>query len=136
MSACVEVRRAMSELQRKLGAQGGVVLEGRDIGTVVFPRAEVKFFLMASAAERGRRRYEELKAKGVEVDLQQTIAEIEARDANDSGREHAPLAQAADALVIDSTELSIEEVLEQMLKLVQERRRQFGCSTAGAVSGP
>ncbi|MEZ4484195.1 MAG: (d)CMP kinase [Syntrophotaleaceae bacterium] len=75
VSACSAVRDAMVDLQRAMGEQGGVVLEGRDIGTVVFPQAEVKFFLLASAEERGRRRCQELRPKGLDVELQQTIAE-------------------------------------------------------------
>jgi cytidylate kinase len=126
VSAYPGVRRAMDELQRKMGSRGGVVLEGRDIGTVVFPHAEVKFFLNASAEERGRRRYEELKARGIRVELEKTVAAVEARDAADSAREHAPLTQAEDALVIDSTAMSIEEVLQVMLNAVQERRRSAG----------
>jgi CMP/dCMP kinase len=126
VSACLEVRQALVALQRQLGEAGGVVLEGRDIGTVVFPRAEVKFFLLASAEERGRRRFEELRGKGVEVDLQQTIREVEERDAADSAREHAPLLQAADAIAIDTTHLSIEQVLAEMLRLVREKRGAQG----------
>jgi len=122
VSACAGVRRAMVDLQRELGTRGGVVLEGRDIGTVVFPRADVKFFLSASATERGRRRYEELRAKGLMVELEQTIADVEARDAADSARECAPLVQAEDALVIDSTALSIEEVLQAMLREVRRKK--------------
>ncbi len=133
VSARPAVRQSMLELQRQLGAQGGVVLEGRDIGTVVFPRAEVKFFLLASAAERGRRRFEELRAKGLSVELERTIAEVEARDEADSAREHAPLLQAEDAVAIDSTALSIEQVLETMLEVVCRRRSlanlpRGGCS--------
>lgn len=126
ISACRSVREAMVRLQRKMGARGGVVLEGRDIGSVVFPDAEVKFFLKASAQERGRRRYEELKEKGLPVDLEQTIAEVRERDAADSAREHAPLVQAADAEVIDSTALSIDQVLAEMLEVVRARRRTAG----------
>lgn len=122
ISAVAAVRAAMVELQRRLGADGGVVLEGRDIGTVVFPAAEVKFFLVATARERGRRRYEELRVKGLEVDLEQTIAEVEARDAADSAREHAPLLQAADAQAIDTTGMSIEQVLAAMLETVRKRQ--------------
>ncbi|BCR05422.1 cytidylate kinase [Desulfuromonas versatilis] len=126
VSACSAVRQAMVRLQRGMGEQGGVVLEGRDIGTVVFPGAEVKFFLLATAAERGRRRYQELIAKGLEVDLGQTIAEVEARDAADSARTHAPLLQAADAVAIDSTSMGIEAVLELMLQEVRRRRELAG----------
>jgi cytidylate kinase len=116
----------MVRLQREMGAGGGVVLEGRDIGTVVFPCAEVKFFLSASARERGRRRYQELIAKGLKVDLEKTIAEVIARDAADSAREHAPLVQAEDAIAIDTTTLTIDEVLQEMLDLVLERQNSIG----------
>lgn len=112
------VRQAMLHLQRRLGAAGGVVLEGRDIGSVVFPDAQVKFYLNASAEARGRRRYEELVAKGMPVKLDETIAAIRRRDAADSGRECAPLVKADDAIEIDATALSIEQVLERMLQVV------------------
>lgn len=130
VSAIPAVREAMVRLQRSMGERGGVVLEGRDIGTVVFPGAEVKFFLSATARERGKRRYEELKAKGLEVDLERTIAEVEARDAADQARAHSPLAQAADAVPIDSTALNIEEVLAAMLRIVQQRRSEKGLEPA------
>jgi CMP/dCMP kinase len=122
VSACPAVREAMVRLQREMGARGGVVLEGRDIGSVVFPRAEVKFFLVATARERGRRRYEELRAKGLDVDLEQTVAEVEARDAADTAREHAPLLQASDAIPIDTTTMSIDEVLGEMVRIVKGRQ--------------
>lgn len=135
VAACPAVREALVRLQREMGERGGVVLEGRDIGTVVFPAAEVKFFLVASARERGRRRYEELSAKGYAVDLEQTVAEVEARDAADSAREHAPLLQAADAEPIDSTCLSIDDVLEKMLRVVEARRRAAGLPDLPAGGG-
>ncbi|MCK4690699.1 MAG: (d)CMP kinase, partial [Desulfuromonadales bacterium] len=119
------VREAMVDLQRRMGQTGGVILEGRDIGTVVFPQAEVKLFLSATAEERGRRRYDELLARGIAVDLQQTIIEIKARDAADSAREHGPLRRADDAADIDSTKLTIDEVLAEMLKIIAERRQAF-----------
>ena len=119
VSRCSGVRRALVRRQQEMGATGGVVLEGRDTGTVVFPQAEVKFFLDAGVAERGRRRYKELRAKGIEVDLERTIAEMEARDRADQGREDSPLTAAADAVRIDSTALSIEEVVERMLELIR-----------------
>ncbi|WP_243372921.1 (d)CMP kinase [Geotalea sp. SG265] len=121
ISARKPVRENLLILQRRMGASGGVILEGRDIGTVVFPDAEVKFFLSASAEERGRRRYLELAAKGESITLEETIAAVVARDENDEKREHAPLRCADDAIVIDSTRLSIEEVLETMEKVVRER---------------
>lgn len=133
ISAHARVREAMVALQRQLGAAGGVVLEGRDIGTVVFPDAEVKFFLEASARERGRRRFEELRGKGLEVDLEGTVAEVEARDEADRNRTHAPLVQAEDAVVIDSTRLDIPQVLARMAAVVGERRQAAGlrCLPAG-----
>ena len=126
ISAQPAVREAMVALQRAMGASGGVVLEGRDIGTVVFADAEVKFFLVATARERGRRRYEELRAKGLAVDLEQTIAEVEARDAADSARAHAPLQKAPDAVAIDTTAMDIEQVLVEMLRIVRARRCRVG----------
>lgn len=124
VAACPAVRDALVRMQRQLGSAGGVVLEGRDIGTVVFPRADVKFFLSATAAERGRRRYEELRAKGVDVDLQQTIAEVVERDAADTARAHAPLKRAEDAIDIDSTRMTIDEVLVEMLRIIADREQQ------------
>lgn len=126
VAAVPDVRKAMVELQRRMGEQGGVVLEGRDIGSVVFPQAEVKFFLSATAHERGRRRYEELKAKGLDVDLEQTIREVEERDAADASRTHAPLVQAADAMAVDTTGLNIQQVFDIMLEQVLIQRRLLG----------
>jgi cytidylate kinase len=102
-------------LQRELGRKGGVVMDGRDIGTVVFPDADLKFFLEANAEERGKRRYLELKAKGMDVDREQITREIRERDEQDSGRAIAPLRKADDALLIDTSTLSISDVLDRML---------------------
>lgn len=124
VAAIPEVRAALVAQQRKLGENGGVVLEGRDIGSVVFPDAEVKIFLLASIAERGRRRFEELRARGLVVDLGQTIREVEERDAADTLREHAPLVRAQDAVELDTTGLGIPEVLQRMLAIVATRRGQ------------
>lgn len=124
ISARKPVRQALLEMQRRMGAKGGVILEGRDIGTVVFPDAEVKFFLSASAEERGRRRYLELAARGESATLEETIAKVIQRDQQDEGREHAPLKQAEDAVPIDSTSLTIEQVLELMERTVKERLAQ------------
>jgi CMP/dCMP kinase len=124
ISARKPVRDALLAMQRKMGAAGGVILEGRDIGTVVFPDAEVKFFLSASAEERGRRRYLELAARGEQVTLEETIAKVVARDRQDEGREHAPLRQAEDAICIDSTALSIDQVLELMERAVRRKLKQ------------
>lgn len=125
ISARKVVRDVLLRLQRHMAREGGVILEGRDIGTVVFPDADVKFFLSASVEERGRRRYLELKAKGQKVSLDETIAAVAGRDEQDSGREHAPLRRADDAVDIDSTGLSIEEVLDRMESIVRERERAF-----------
>jgi CMP/dCMP kinase len=121
ISARKPVRDALLAMQRRMGESGGVILEGRDIGTVVFPDAEVKFFLCASAEERGRRRYLELAARGEKVTLEETIAKVVQRDRQDESREHAPLRKAEDAVTIDSTTLSIEEVLDLMERVVRER---------------
>ena len=109
------VRGRLLTLQRELGRHGGVVMDGRDIGTVVFPDADVKFYLDASADERGKRRCLELRAKGMDVDCAQITREIEERDRQDSGRTLAPLKKADDALLIDSSAMSIDDVLDRML---------------------
>jgi cytidylate kinase len=121
ISARKPVREALLKMQREMGAQGGVILEGRDIGTVVFPDAEVKFFLFASPEERGRRRYLELVARGEQVTLEETIEKVVCRDRQDETREHAPLRQAEDAVPVDSTALTLEQVLDFMEKTVKER---------------
>jgi CMP/dCMP kinase len=121
VSALPEVRAALLGLQRRIGAVGGVVVEGRDIGTVVFPDAEVKFFLTASVDERARRRVAELRAAGRVVDPDQTRAEMIARDERDSTRAAAPLRRADDAVEIDSSTLSIEAVIDQMTETVSAR---------------
>jgi len=114
VAALKPVRDALMQSQREMGRNGGVVLEGRDIGTVVFPDADVKFFLSASPEERGRRRYVELAAKGEMVTLEETIAAVERRDNQDSQRDLAPLRQADDAILIDSSHIGIEDVVDLM----------------------
>jgi cytidylate kinase len=126
ISARKIVRDVLVQHQRELGKNGGVILEGRDIGTVVFPDAEVKFFLSASVEERGERRYLEQKARGEDVLLAKTIAEVAQRDEQDSHREHAPLSRADDAIEIDSTGLSIEEVLALMEEAIKKRMNYEG----------
>ena len=115
------VRDILAGMQRELGKDGGVVLEGRDIGTVVFPDADVKFFLSASAEERGRRRFLERQAKGDNICLERTIAEVVQRDDQDARREHAPLCRADDAIDIDSTNLSIDDVLVFMEETIKKK---------------
>ncbi len=113
------VREALVKLQRKIGARGGIVAEGRDMGTVVFPRAKYKFFLSADPRERARRRYRELSAKGMDVQLEEIEKEIRERDEQDSSRSLAPLRPAEDARIIDSTCLSAEEVVQEILQIMQ-----------------
>ena len=121
-SALGSVRARLLELQRDLGKRGSVVAEGRDIGTVVFPDAEVKIFLDASVGERARRRYQELRAAGRSVQLEETLQEMEERDRRDSERDLAPLCQAADAVRVDSSAADAEQVAAIVLDLVNQRR--------------
>jgi len=121
VSALPEVRAALLDLQRRLGAAGGVVVEGRDIGTVVFPQAEAKFFLTATAEERARRRVIELRAAGRTVDPAETLAELRERDHRDSTRAVAPLRKADDAVEIDSSGMGPEAVLDRMVEVVRSR---------------
>lgn len=116
------VREKLTPLQRAAAAAGGVVLEGRDTGTVVCPDAEVKFYLTASLAARAQRRYAELNARGAQSSLDAVRAEISARDAQDQNRALAPLRKAADAIEVDSTDLTLDEVLERIRSVVEERR--------------
>ncbi|MFW6066727.1 MAG: (d)CMP kinase [Myxococcota bacterium] len=116
-----QVRQALLDQQRSFGAEGGVVLEGRDIGTVVFPDAEVKVFLRASPEERARRRVEELRGRGHPVAYEDTLEEIRRRDARDEDRAVAPLRAAEDAVILDTTELSIERVVDALAELVRAR---------------
>jgi CMP/dCMP kinase len=118
VSSLPEVRAALLGLQRRIGGQGGVVVEGRDIGTVVFPSAEAKFFLTASTDERARRRVAELRAAGKPADEQKTRAELVERDERDSTRAAAPLRRADDAIEIDSSALGADEVVSQMAERV------------------
>ncbi len=118
VSALPEVRRALLALQRDLGRDGGIVMDGRDIGTVIFPDAEVKFFLTASAEERGRRRWLEARADGRDRSLDQVVDEVRRRDRQDSTRAEAPLRPAEDAILIDSTGLEPAAVVARMKELL------------------
>lgn len=115
-----EVRERLLVLQREMGAEGGVVMEGRDIGTVVFPEADFKFFLTASAEERARRRCLELRDKGEKAEEAVVLAQLRQRDHQDSSREVAPLRRAPGAREIDSTNQTVEEVVEEMLKSLEQ----------------
>ncbi|MBM7645312.1 cytidylate kinase [Scopulibacillus daqui] len=116
-----EVREEMVKRQREMATEGGVVMDGRDIGTHVLPNAEVKIFLKASVEERALRRYKEQKQKGIETPLDQLKEEIATRDKLDSEREISPLIKAEDAFEIDTTSMSIEDVVNLILKKVKER---------------
>jgi cytidylate kinase len=121
VSTIPAVRRAMVERQRAMG-QRGAVLNGRDIGTVVFPDADLKFFLTAAPAERAQRRFEEEQAADENVSFAETFADMTERDRRDSTRADSPLKAADDAIIIDSTGLTIEQVFEKMMALVRERQ--------------
>jgi cytidylate kinase len=120
VSAWKGVRDALLELQRQAGRAGGVVLEGRDIGTVVFPDAEVKFFLTARPEVRARRRHDELLAKGQTVSFEATLADVLQRDEQDTTRAVAPLKQAADAVLVDSSDFGIDETVARMVSRVRQ----------------
>jgi cytidylate kinase len=121
VAAIPAVREALLERQRELRRQPGLIADGWDLGTVVFPDAQLKFFLPACAAERAERRYKQLIAKGESVSLPRLLEDIEERDARDSSREVSPLVPAEDAIVIDSTGTSIEDVFELVMKKVREK---------------
>ena len=121
VSAHPEVRAALLELQRRLGAGGGVVVEGRDTGTVVFPHAEAKFFLTASDEERARRRVAELAAVGTLVDYATTLGEMEQRDRRDASRDVAPMVPAPDAVLVDSSTQTLEQVVDSLAATVASR---------------
>ena len=116
VAAQKSVREVLVAKQRQIGKAGNVVMDGRDIGTVVFPQADKKFFFVADADERGRRRYEELKSKNPGLDLQNIIEEIRQRDHEDRNRKISPLVRAKDALEVDTTQLNIEEVTDHVFK--------------------
>lgn len=112
------VRTRLVEIQRRIAGEGGIVMDGRDIGTVVLPNADYKFFLTASLEERARRRHAELATKNLSQSMEEVKATMEWRDQVDSQREVAPLTAAKDAILLDTTGLSIEEVLEKMLAVI------------------
>jgi CMP/dCMP kinase len=125
VSAHPGVRRALLELQRVQGREGGVVLEGRDIGTVVFPDAEAKYYLTASADVRAQRRRDELAARGTPPTIEEVLHEVNERDRRDSTRPVAPLRQAEDAQLVDSSTLTIEQVVELIVASVRAVERKL-----------
>lgn len=119
-SAIAEVRKKLVALQQAMGESKSVVMDGRDIGTVVFPKAKYKFFLTASSEERAKRRFAELTAKGEKTTFEQVLEEMNRRDHNDTTRKVTPLRRADDALEVDTTEMSIEEVTEFIISKITE----------------
>ena len=127
------VRQRLTELQRKMATRGGVIMDGRDIGTHVLPNADVKIYLTASVEERARRRCEELKAKGFDANVDEVAKEIQARDKQDMEREIAPLKQAEDAILLDTTKMSIDEVVNSIVKLCSEDKKSDTIAFVGAM---
>ncbi|MGB6649649.1 MAG: (d)CMP kinase, partial [Bacteroidota bacterium] len=124
VSSLRSVRRAMVREQRRMGEKGGIVLEGRDIGTVVFPDADVKFFVVASINERARRRLREIRQTGVEANLEDLERELEERDRTDSTRSESPLQRADDAIEVDTSSLTIDQQVELVVETVQRKREE------------
>lgn len=124
ISAIPAVRYKMVELQRKMGEKGGVILDGRDIGTFVFPTAEVKFFLTASPEVRAKRRWLELKQKGINKDFSEVLADLVKRDNNDSQRALAPLKKADDAIEVDTSNMTIEEQTDFLYQIICSRMEE------------
>lgn len=121
ISAKSIVREVLTDMQREIGQKGNMVLEGRDMGTVVFPDAEVKFYLDASPEVRAHRRHKEMVENGESIEWEKVFEDVLKRDAGDSKRRLSPLRPTKDAIMIDSTELSIEEVRDRMFKIIEER---------------
>ncbi len=121
VAAIPEVRQVLLQKQKDFKKPPGLVADGRDMGTVVFPDAEIKVFLTASAEERALRRYKQLMEKGIDVNIQKITSEIEERDCRDKGRLTAPLTQAEDAFLIDSSSMTIQAVIDQVLSLIPQQ---------------
>jgi cytidylate kinase len=120
-SAEPEVRKKLTEMQRTIGNNGAIVAEGRDMGTIVFPDAMHKFFLVATPEERARRRQKQFAGNGQKIEFKELLAQIEKRDRDDSSRSLAPLQPAEDAVIIDSSEMNIDEVVSFMLVTINEK---------------
>jgi len=120
IAAIAGVRQALLQRQRSFAMPPGLLADGRDMGTVVFPRAQLKIFLTASSEERAKRRYKQLKEKGIDANLPDLVDELEARDKRDSERTAAPLKAADDAVLLDTTEMSIDEVVNQVLRMASQ----------------
>ena len=120
ISPIPEVRRKLVDLQRKLAAESDCIMDGRDIGTCVLPNAQTKIYLTASSEVRAKRRYDELKAKGETCDLRKIRADIEERDYRDMHREVSPLKQAEDAILVDTSDMTVDEVIEKIISLCKK----------------
>jgi cytidylate kinase len=118
-----KIRKQLIYLQRELAEKGNIVMEGRDIGSVILPKADIKLYFTASEEERIKRRYKELIDKGYNVDYEEVKKQIVQRDEIDSKRKYAPLIKAKDAILIDSTKKSIEEVKDEILKIIKKQRK-------------
>ena len=121
IAAIAGVRQALLQRQRAFARPPGLLADGRDMGTVVFPRAKLKIFLTASPEERAKRRYKQLKEKGIDANLPELVAELQARDKRDSERSVAPLKAADDAIILDTTEMNIDDVVNRVLQLANQR---------------
>ncbi|HXF03897.1 MAG TPA: (d)CMP kinase [Blastocatellia bacterium] len=126
ISTIAGVRRALVAQQRRIAGEGNVVVEGRDIGTVVFPRADVKFYLDARVEVRARRRWEEERARGRQITLDEVTRQTRERDRRDAEREASPLRPADDAILIDSSDLTVDEVVERMMDIIGQRSERNG----------
>lgn len=127
------VRSVLVAAQQQAGASGGVVMEGRDIGTVVFPKAELKIFLEATPGARAERRWKEHVEKGERLELAEVVEEVRQRDKRDTERKISPLVRAADAVLVDNTAMDVEETARLILMLAQERERELGKGAGGAT---
>ena len=121
-----KIRKQLIHLQRRLAEKGNIIMEGRDIGSVILPKADIKLYFTASEEERIKRRYTELIDKGYDVDYEEVKKQILQRDEIDSKRKHAPLIKAKDAIVIDSTKKNVEEVKDEILKIISRHKKYRG----------
>ena len=123
ISSIVEVRLILVDLQRRLAEGKDIIMEGRDICTYVFPNADVKIYLDASEEERARRRYKEMQEKGIEMTYEEVLDNIQKRDANDKAKEIGALKVAKDSIIVDTTGMSIEQVVERIIEIINEKRK-------------
>ena len=121
VSAVPEIRAFLLDLQRNMAKTNNIIMDGRDIGTVVLPDAQIKIFLTASPEVRAKRRYDELIEKGMDVKYEDILSDVITRDYNDSHREVAPLKPAQDSIIVDTSELNLEESVEKLLSIMKER---------------